>query len=281
MFVEAINTAGTIVNSYDLAKKALPLFSSIVRRIKNGKLNIAIFGAGGTGKSTLGKVLAGEFGLDNILQPYRISSRTEELKLDSNIPSSILIVPGQPGFLNEWDEPLRKISNSQIDLIINVVSYGYHSFTRSGYLNYQNHPDYQPGMTVDNFVATHSGKNREMEIELLNKMAPQLSLVHRKRTVMITLVTKQDLWWVNRQVVQDYYQSGDYDQIVQDIGNKLGRNNFIHQYISLSLLTENFRAGDGEMLIPVAEGYEQRIQVLNLYQLLDFLENTFDIEIGR
>lgn len=240
MFVETINTASTIVSSYELSKKAIPLFGSIVRRIRNGKLNIAIFGAGGTGKSTLGKVLAGEFGLDNILQPYQISSRIEELKLDSNIPSSILVVPGQSRSLNAWDEPLRKIANSQIDLIINVVSYGYHSFARSGNINYQNHPDYQSGMTVDNFVAVYSDKNREREMELLNKMAPQLSLVHKKRTVMITLVTKQDLWWKNRLQVQDYYQSGDYDRVIQSIENKLGRNNFIHRYISLSLVTENF-----------------------------------------
>jgi hypothetical protein len=119
MFVDPINTASTIVSSYELSKKAIPLFSSIVRRIRNGKLNIVIFGAGGTGKSTLGKVLSGEFGLDNILQPYRISVSAEELKLAANISGCILVAPGQPGFLDEWDELLRRIANSQIDLIIN------------------------------------------------------------------------------------------------------------------------------------------------------------------
>jgi hypothetical protein len=281
MFVDPINTASTIVSSYELSKKAIPLFGSIVRRIRNGKLNIAIFGAGGTGKSTLGKVLAGEFGLDNVLQSYQLSVRAEELTLDANISGSILVAPGQPGFLNEWDELLRRIANSQIDLIINVVAYGYHSFAGVGQLNYQAHPDYQQGMTVKEFVAVYTEKNRARELGLLNKVAPPLSLVHKKRTVMITLITKQDLWWLNRQGVSDHYQSGDYDRVIQSIESKLGRNNFIHQYISLSLLTENFRAGNGEMLIPVAEGYEQKIQILNLYQLLNFIENIFDIEIGK
>lgn len=281
MFVDPINTASTIVSSYELSKKAIPLFSSIVRRIRNGKLNIVIFGAGGTGKSTLGKILAGEFGLDNILQPYQISVRSEQLQLDSKIPSSILVVPGQSGFINQWDEPLRQIANSQIDLIINVVSYGYHSFTKSGYSTYRSHPHYQTGMTADNFVAIYSQNNRDIEMELINKLAPALSLVHQKKTVMITLVTKQDLWWSNRVGVSDYYQSGDYDRVIKVVEQKLGSNNFVHQYISLALVTENFRVSDSEILIPVAEGYEQKIQVVNYYQLLEFLESTFDIQIGR
>jgi energy-coupling factor transporter ATP-binding protein EcfA2 len=280
MFVDPINTASTIVSSYELSKKAIPLFGSIVRRIRNGKLNIVIFGAGGTGKSTLGKVLAGEFGIENVLQPYQMSVRTEQLQLDSKVPSSIVVVPGQPGYVSEWNEPLRQIANSQIDLIINVVSYGYHSFTRSGYASYQSHPDYQIGMTADNFVAIYSQNNRDLEMELLNKISPSLSLVNKKKTVMITLVTKQDLWWLNRQGVSDYYRSGEYDRVIRNIEQKLGSNNFKHQYISLSLLTENFRAGNSEILIPVAEGYEQKIQVLNLYQFLDFIQSTFDIQIG-
>ena len=76
MFVEAINTASTVVSSYELSKKAVPLFSSIVRRIKNGKLNIVIAGAGGTGKSTLGKILAGDFGLENIQQDLWWANRS-------------------------------------------------------------------------------------------------------------------------------------------------------------------------------------------------------------
>jgi hypothetical protein len=278
MFVEAINTASTVVSSYELSKKAVPLFSSIVRRIKNGKLNIVIAGAGGTGKSTLGKILAGDFGLENILQPYQVSNRTEEFQLDSKIPSSILVLPGQS---RSWNEELRKIANSQVDLIINVVSYGYHSFARSGYVSYQNHPTYQSGMTIEQFVNTYTAKQRLTELDLLKKIAHYLSLAHKKKVVLITLVTKQDLWWNNRYQVRDYYQQGDYNLNIQDIEAQLGRNNFIHEYISLSLVTENFRSGDGEILVPVAEGYEQKIQVENLYQLLNFIKNNFGIEIGR
>jgi hypothetical protein len=81
--------------------------------------------------------------------------------------------------------------------------------------------------------------------------------------------------------VEDYYKLGDYDQKVQSIETQLGRNNFTHRYISLSLVTENFRIGESEILAPVAAGYEQKIHVLNWYELLRFIEETFQIEMGR
>jgi hypothetical protein len=230
MFVEAINTASTVVSSYELSKKAVPLFSSIVRRIKNGKLNIVIAGAGGTGKSTLGKILAGDFGLENILQPYQVSNRTEEFQLDSKIPSSILVLPGQSRY---WNEELRKIANSQVDLIINVVAYGYHSFTRYGYTSYLNHPDYQTGMTRLQFIDVYSEQRRTLEVDLLSTIAPHLLLSNKRKIFFITLVTKQDLWWANRSQVQDYYQNSNYDRKIQEIEAQLGKNNFVHEYISL------------------------------------------------
>lgn len=278
MFVEVINTASTVVSSYDLSKKLFPTFGAIVRRIKNGKLNIVICGAGGTGKSTLGKVLAGNFGLDNILQPYQTSIRTEELQLKNKIPSSILVLPGQS---RDWNNALLKIANGEVDLIINVVAYGYHSFGGSGYANYQTHPDYQPGMTAKIFMDTYVHKKLSVELELLNNISPHLSIAHKKKVVFITLVTKQDLWWKDRYQVENHYKLGDYDRKVKEIESQLGRNNFIHQYISLSLVTENFKIGEGEVLAPVAEGYEQKIQVLNWYGLLKFIEQTFNVEIGR
>jgi hypothetical protein len=136
-------------------------------------------------------------------------------------------------------------------------------------------------MTIEQFVDTYTEKQRLTELDLLKTIAHYLSLAHKKKVIFITLVTKQDLWWNNRYPVQDYYQQGDYHLKIQEIESQLGRNNFVHEYISLSLVTENFRSGNSEILVPVTEGYEQKIQVLNLYQLLDFIENTFEIEIGR
>ena len=80
MFVEAINTIGTLANAYEIGKKSQPLLGKLIRRIRDRKLNIVICGSAGTGKSTLGKLLSGEFYREDTLQSYQISLRTEELE---------------------------------------------------------------------------------------------------------------------------------------------------------------------------------------------------------
>ncbi len=275
MFVEAINTIGTLANAYEIGKKSQPLLGKLIRRIRDRKLNIVICGAAGTGKSTLGKLLSGEFYREDILQSYQISLRTEELELDSKTPSSILVLPGQSTF---WNEALRKIANNQVNLIINVVAYGYHSI---GQTDHHNFPIYQQGATTQEFLDAYAKDRRKLEIDLLEQLMPHLSLASNSKMVMMTLVTKQDLWWDNRHSVRDYYQIGVYNKSIKKIQNTLGQANFIHDYISASLLTENFAVGNGEILAPVAEGYDQRIQLLNFDRVSQFIENNLEVELGR
>ncbi len=275
MFVEAINTIGTLANAYEIGKKSQPLLGRLIRRIRDQKLNIVICGAAGTGKSTLGKLLSGEFGREDILQPYQISLRTEKLELDSRTPSSIMVLPGQPG---AWNQSLREIANNQVNLIINVVSYGYHSISQT---DYQNFPSYQPGATLKEFINPYLDAKRRLEIDLLNHLTPHLSVAGNSKIVMMTLVTKQDLWWPIRHQIRSHYQAEDYQKSIENIQNTLGRLNFVHEYISASLLTENFAVSNGEILAAVSKGYDQRIQLINFDKIIQFIENSFEIEIGR
>ncbi len=276
MFIEAVNTLNTATKVYDIGKKSQPLLGKLVRRIRDQKLNIVICGAGGTGKSTLGRLLSGEFGRQDILQPYQISFRTEKLELDSETSTSVLVLPGQSEF---WGEELKKIANNRVDLLINVVSYGYHSVI--GQFDYQSILGYQQGMTPREVMVSHIEGKRPVEIELLHQLKPHLSIASKKKVLMITLVTKQDLWWPNRQEVKKHYEVGNYNNVIQEVRSQLGQSNFSHAYFSASLLTENFRDVNGEMMALVSEGYDQRTQLINFDQLLYFIESNLDLEIRR
>jgi hypothetical protein len=275
MFVEAINTLGTLTNTYDIAKKSKPLLGKLVRLIRDKKLNIVICGAGGTGKSTLGRLLSGEFGRQDILQSYQTSFTTEELELDSKRSSSILVLPGQSEF---WGEELKKIASNRVDLLINVISYGYHSVSQ---FDYRNLLGYKQGMTPNEMMISHMKGTQLIEIELLHELKPHLSVANKKKVLMITLVTKQDLWWPSRYEVADHYKNGVYNDVIQKIRNQLGQLNFSHEYFSVSLLTENFRDGTGELMAPVSEGYDQREQLINFDKFMKFIEDNLDIEIRR
>jgi hypothetical protein len=277
MFVETIEAIGTGVGVIEISEKLFPTFKRIFNLLKNGELKIAIFGAGGTGKSTLGKLLSGEFELSGLLQTYQESISIEQYKLESNKIGSVIVAPGQKRREDTWDDLLRTLVGGKIKLIIHVVSWGYHSF---GEFSYTQHRLYQSGMTLEEFLREYAAVCRNRELDVLRRIEPHLSIADQRKTIVITLVTKQDLWWNNRLEVNKHYVEGTYEQLIQNIRNKRGANNFIHEYRSTSLVMENFLSGDNELLIPTTQGYDQRLKVANFRYFLNAIESLFQISLS-
>jgi hypothetical protein len=277
MFVETIEAIATGVGVIEISEKLFPTFKRIFNLLKNGELKIAIFGAGGTGKSTLGKLLSGEFELSGLLQTYQESISIEQYKLESNNIGSVIVAPGQKRREDTWDDLLRTLVGGKIKLIIHVVSWGYHSF---GEFSYTQHRLYQSGMTLEEFLREYAAVCRNRELDVLRRIEPHLSIADQRKTIVITLVTKQDLWWNNRLEVNKHYVEGTYEQLIRNIRNKRGANNFIHEYRSTSLVMENFLSGDNELLIPTTQGYDQRLKVANFRYFLNAIESLFQISLS-
>lgn len=277
MFVETIEAIGTGVGVIEISEKLFPTFKRIFNLLKNGELKIAIFGAGGTGKSTLGKLLSGEFELSGLLQTYQESISIEQYKLESNKIGSVIVAPGQKRREDTWDDLLRTLVGGKIKLIIHVVSWGYHSF---GEFSYTQHRLYQSGMTLEEFLREYAAVCRNRELDVLRRIEPHLSIADQRKTIVITLVSKQDLWWNNRLEVNKHYVEGAYEQLIQNIRNQRGANNFIHEYRSTSLVMENFLSGDNELLIPTTQGYDQRLKVANFRYFLNAIKSLFQISLS-
>ena len=277
MFVETIEAISTGVGVIEISEKLFPTFKRIFNLLKNGELKIAIFGAGGTGKSTLGKLLSGEFELSGLLQTYQESISIEQYKLESNKIGSVRVAPGQKRREDTWDDLLRTLVGGKIKLIIHVVSWGYHSF---GEFSYTQHRLYQSGMTLEEFLREYAAVCRNRELDVLRRIEPHLSIADQRKTIVITLVSKQDLWWNNRLEVNKHYVEGAYEQLIQNIRNKRGANNFIHEYRSTSLVMENFLSGDNELLIPTTQGYDQRLKVANFRYFLNAIKSLFQISLS-
>jgi ethanolamine utilization protein EutP (predicted NTPase) len=276
MFVETVNVLSTGVGVIEVSKKLFPTFERVFKRLKNGDLKIAIFGAGGTGKTTLGQLLAGSYELSD-LPTYRESISMEKYRLDSDSIGSIVVAPGQERREDTWDDLLLSLASGKVKLIIHVVAWGHHSF---GELSYKEHPLYKMGMSTDEFIAVYTAERRQRELDVLKKLEPHLSMANQKKTVMITIVSKQDLWWNDRDRVKDHYANGAYEQIIQGIRNKIGSANFIHEYCSASLVMDNFLSGASEMLVPTTGGYDQRLKSANLKNFLSAIENLLDISLN-
>ena len=129
---------------------------------------------------------------------------------------------------------------------------------------------YRPNMLPPEFLKAYIQNRREEELAIVRDLVQPMS-VRNPNIWMMTVVTKQDLWWHQNAEVSDHYTTGEYNQCIEDIMSRRGHANFPHEYHGTSLIMNNFRTGDGLVLAPTAEGYDQTIQYDYWKHLLDSL----------
>lgn len=224
----------------------------IVRRLKAGTVAIPIFGCGGTGKTTGARLVAGEDPLD-ITAAYEASTWLETMDLPGDVPGQLLVGPGQEDRARRhWPGLYEAVVSGRSLGILNVVSYGYHSFTPE---SYKSLPHYTNGMGVEAFMQVYCAHRRDVEVEMLRRIVAGLSAA-RKDFWMITLVNKQDLWWDRRDEVRAYYETGPYSGLIDSIRRRLGDRAFQHEFIPVSLNVANMVTRDGEVLATTVGGYD-------------------------
>lgn len=101
---------------------------------------------------------------------------------------------------------------------------------------------------------------KQEEIERLKEIVIPVKMAKAIPTLMLTLITKQDLWWEGREAVKSHYQNSAYNDVIKEIVETRGTANFSHEYLSTSLIINNFKSGANELLKPVSAGYDQALQ---------------------
>ncbi|MGB0930348.1 MAG: GTPase domain-containing protein [Chitinophagales bacterium] len=264
-FLTALGAASSTLKVAESSRSMFSKMDMILRYLKQGNVRVIIFGAGGTGKSTLEQVLIGNE--SKLIPDYQESLTIEKSKMKGDVIGSFLTAPGQENRIaKDWGELYAMLKDNKVKGIINVVSYGYHSVPFS-LNNFQNHPLYETGMNKEDFLMLYCKKQRGREIELLERLKTRL-IDTPKKIWMLTLVTKQDLWWSQREEVKKHYLESRYNKIIQEIVYEKGNQNFHHEYLSASLIINNFRMGN-EMMLKTVEGYDRVVQLLHLNQLVN------------
>jgi len=216
MFVEA---GLEIANfAWDHRKSLGKVATELFRAIRAGRVRVLVFGAGGAGKSTVGKLLAGKLTDEELLRGYVESFAVERFGLGGTVTGRLLVAPGQRRREHAWDELLGMMATGTVNGIINVTAYGYHSL--EGLASYKEHRAFVPGMTKPRFLQLFPEFGRDEEIRQLESPVPALVRCPNRLWFM-TLVTKQDLWWDKRSEVRQHYETGRYDELIRRIQNEI------------------------------------------------------------
>jgi GTPase SAR1 family protein len=131
MFVEPSSAISVGLAVLENRKKLWPLLKKMRFLLTHGRLQIAIFGPGGTGKTTLGQILAGNLGPASSPTTYKESIGIESYSLKGDVVCSLLVAPGQRRRAEyTWPLLFKSLAQGDSSGVINVVSWGYHSFQK-------------------------------------------------------------------------------------------------------------------------------------------------------
>jgi hypothetical protein len=232
---------------------------NVRRKMRDGKTVIAVFGPGGVGKTTLGTILADDFSPEKLAQDYVDTPDTEKIWLKSNDSQSILIAPGQrERVLMHWPAIQTSLTKANRPIIINVVAWGYHT------------PRKSVPITVGQ-IEEHISAARDEELRVFTDLVNFFTQTTGPLT-LITLVTKEDLWWSDRDAVKSHYESGAYAEQIARLQAAKGTQNFHHEYAYISLMSRNMKSSTGEVLVPITQGYDIEIRDAGYQKFVQTLE---------
>lgn len=262
---------------HEIGKLLTGLYGWFLGKRHKDKRGILVIGPGGSGKTTLGLLLSGEYDwLTDSPWAYTESRRLEYYVLKDDNRVEVVVPPGQKKRREAyWSDLQREIATGKYRGVILLSAFGYH--TLGELVSYKHHPLY--AKKRDAFLKAYLEEQRGEELRILRQLIPYLELC-RQRVWLLSLVAKQDLWWDDHPTVERHYRDGEYGEEVRKLSDAKDAGTFHHEAVFASLVINNFDTGRQERLKKNTEGYDQRMQVESIRRLMETLAALKDWETG-
>lgn len=263
MYSEALSLAAAVVDSHPAIRQRL---ARLWDRLVRGHARVVILGSGGVGKTTLGRLLGHVAHVD---PSYRESTEIETYHLPGGTSCSILVPPGQKRLRDATWTGLEAYISRRRTVVIHVVAYGLQEIQP---LPYTALPTYREGMSPREAMEAFAAQQRETdELQVLDRLArvPQPESMR-----LVTVVTKQDLWWRWRNEVREHYEHGPYSDRIDVLRGHIGTRRFHHTVWSVSLIMKNLVDGEGTTLLTTSEGYDEPRRLGHEQRLIEILEDA-------
>jgi hypothetical protein len=271
--MESLSSAAAITSMFANYPKAKETVDNILRLLDNRK--IMVIGAGGTGKTSFCQLFSRRH---NVGFDYEMSKEIEYYDLYINngkldigkgrrdIGGKLDNYPGQPEKLKnqKWSDICEKITQDYYCGIIYVTAYGFHNLSTS-------FKNYEKAQKVTFHKDIYLNKQRSYEIELLQKLIQPLKQ-SCKDIWMLSLTTKQDLWFPDRDEVYNFYRhEGGYKSAIDEIKGCRG-NKFSHEYAFLSVVSRKFIDSEDNVIQTFSGDYDAKDRQKSLLDFLSTLE---------
>ncbi len=179
--------------------------SKFINRNFRKKIKVLVLGTSGNGKTSfLNSLLGG-----SIIEPNRTMRNTPfKMELPDGRIVEFIDTPGHSTYDVERDLALSLISKNQITGIVNVVSYGYAISSDIPLSEVFKTPS---SASVDNNEVRpeYLENNRKRELNHLDEVVGRISINDRPKWIL-TVINKVDVWSENQELVQSYYEKGEY-----------------------------------------------------------------------
>lgn len=193
---------------------------------------VLVVGATGAGKTNFLNSLTEE--LPEAIHHLTRTPKLEKKKVQLNKkPFSFYDTPGQIEHKPKRRQAVRSAMSAGVEGVVNVVCYGYHEYAVGSGAAVT-----KTGRPRKVFLK----KRRSVEIESLYEWMSTIDASTAKW--MLTVVTKADLWWDDRDAVMAHYERGQYASALEPLARLdhavLPYCSVFHRFFGISPLCGSF-----------------------------------------